>query len=415
MKKAISQIIASWACYSKPRHCKQFLRWLFSTLSFDGNTHSSLSGSLFSSEKEAFEQERNVALSLMRDAAFFEIAELSSLIEPTGYEYVSELTYAAIYNKQGDLSKSSKKKRKCPRTERLSMALTSLDVKAGILTSDDLVTCVHPSLDIVEDWQQTHVGDRPERVDIDILRRALRILLLLNGMPDALLDDPNEVFGTVDKLIRIDGLMQRLLMRGRACLSEDVVINVIGIICACRAGLARQMGLIRNKKLDWKLGQDSTVVNSLLMGLHRSSCFALDATSTFDHFDLGSHVISSTGKVVAELFSLCIQRFEDDDKPLCAFFDVIKNVISLEKSEDFIDIQSTDIDRVGLEFARFMVGRIVSLEEHHAQELSKRNSANGLKARDKCFHVTKELYEIAWEKLTTALGNSLSGDEGGRR
>ncbi|KAL7536022.1 hypothetical protein ACHAXR_007794 [Thalassiosira sp. AJA248-18] len=330
----VAQSLCIWTHYSDPFHAELFLIWFFSTLC-QKNTSAPLS-------VQAFQLEKIIALTLSRDAAFYDVSEVMSLFMKVGIQFAFSRfldTIDATGNPSQKITQES---------SGLTVSCMELAAKGNAkLSFDDNVDTVSTALSFLASV-------------------PLELALC------------NDNLNLLDRAVGLD------------ILSSQVIKQALG---ACEGNDPQLLNIVRSTK--------SIIANMLPKTLLLSSEFDAPclanltgqlSKSCFDfRFDDGILFASATS--ISEYFSMCIDYHEKNSGMLVNFFSQMEALVASAATIDFV---SNSL------LIRSVIRRINILDRHN-HSLSKKTTSANPSSYESCMNfvqkVQRRLQDIMFQHL----------------
>lgn len=273
--KILAETIVAWTPYSEPKHVESFLSWMFSALS------------MHSVDNVAAQSDREVAISLLRDANFFEIQQLSS-----------EMGHAALSSA----------------AEFIDRAI-SLLVKSKEVTSDELLLSCPlsskvwetASISQISTFAETKFAFNIPKVDLAtakqidaLLNRALRVLMVLNGIYIFPWRNASTAFKGFDASLRMD-----LLCRSLVKADSSFRATSFRLICATRVTVARILPCLHDGAAEHV--KSGTSFQKFLKGLFDSTTNLFECSDGIDE-STSIQLVNSSKKLIGSVAEYCVAR-----------------------------------------------------------------------------------------------------------
>lgn len=289
----IAQVITSWVRYVDEEHRRTFLSWLFTTLA-DASVKEGSFVTIHPGGRKvhaaAYEKERAVALSLIKDASFLEIDELAGLFAPCAFSIVSILIResATFWPKPVSDRPTSKRFQQLAVVGGVGWELSSSDQLGSYLKWEKPI--------------QMRRNESTEQV-IKLLRGAVKIVKILNGAPTA--HNSTVSVACVDAAVRIESFCRRLQ-------SSDLHVKALlqDLIAVLRLAITKNLSSASLEALVLMPSKSET--RTLLEDLKKTSKHTLECIGDAED-EQGRRFIFATASFVLA-FAGCIIRGNVSDK-----------------------------------------------------------------------------------------------------
>jgi len=325
----IAQSLSTWIHYSDPFHTELFLIWFFSA--FCQNQPDALSSKLFGLEK-------TIALTLARDASFYDVSEAMSSFMKVGIQFA----FSRFIDSIETTCKPSK---------------TMYQESTGLTDS---------CMELAETGDAKLLS--PDN-NVDNVSTALSFLASV----------PLEFTSSNENL----NLLDRVL--GFAIVSSQVIKRAMD---ESECGNPRLLNIVRSTKI--------IIANVLPKTLLLCSDFDAPclvnmtsqlSKSCFDfRFDDG--VVSATGDTISEYFSMCIEYHEKNASMLATFFTQMSTVV-----HDAADVEFAS----NASLIRSVIRRMNILDRHHS--LSKKTVSANTSSYELCMKFVQETQKHLQSKM----------------
>jgi hypothetical protein len=273
--KILAETIVAWTPYSEPKHVESFLSWMFSALS------------TLSVDNIAPQSDLEVALSLLRDANFFEIHQLSSEMGRAALSSAADFMDRAI-----SLLVDSKKV--TSNGLLLSCALRSKEWETASIPQISTFTETKSAFNIPKVDLATG-----EQVDA-LLNRALRVLMVLNGVSIFPWRNTSAAFEGFDASLRMD-----LLCRSLVNADSSFRVTSFRLLCATRVTVAKILPYLYDGAIEH--ARSGTSFQKLLKGLFKSTTKLFECSDGIDESSL-RQLVSSSKKLIGSVAEYCVAR-----------------------------------------------------------------------------------------------------------
>jgi hypothetical protein len=273
--KILAETIVAWTPYSEPKHVESFLSWMFSALS------------MLSVDNIGAQSDSEVAISLLRDANFFEIQQLSSGMGHAALSSAAEFMDRAI-----------------------SLLVDSKDVTSnGLLLSCPLRSKAWETASIpqISTFTETKLAFNIPKVDLAtgeqidaLLNRALRVLMVLNGISISPWRNASTAFEGFDASLRMD-----LLCRSLVNADSSFCATSFRLLCATRVSVARILPYMYDGATEHV--KSGTSFQKLLKGLFESTTKLFEGSDGIDESSL-RQLVNSSKKLIGSVAEYCFAR-----------------------------------------------------------------------------------------------------------
>jgi hypothetical protein len=273
--KVLAETIVAWTPYSEPKHVESFLSWMFSALS------------MLPVDNISAQSDAEVAISLLRDANFFEIQQLSS-----------EMGHAALSSAAEFMDRA------------ISLLVDSKEVTSnGLLLSCPLRSKVWETASIsqISTFTETKLAFNIPKVDLAtgeqidaLLNRALRVLMVLNGISIFPWRNASAAFKGFDASLRMD-----LLCRSLVNADSSFRATSFRLICATRVTVARILPYLYEGATEHL--KSGTSLQKLLKGLFESTTKLFEGSDGIDESGL-RQLVTSSKTLIGSVAEYCVAR-----------------------------------------------------------------------------------------------------------
>jgi len=282
----MAQFITSWVHYSSKEKLGSFLRWMFSRLS-DAAVHQRGSVLVYPGGHRlpltVYDKERAVALSLIKDASFHELQEMSNLLSPCALSTATLLVQEAL--------KIWRQVKIPPCRELCPVAADNFTISSPKQFVDSLGSKTF--------FYQcnTEVPDAA----LKLLQGALRVVKSLNGLP--LHRNPSVSLKCADAALRLEAFCRQLRTTDQNAILQD-------LICSLKYSAAKHLTLAGRYSIKL-LPSTPSALKAALDNIKETSARILDCTG-IDSNPLSRRFIFTTEELVGAIIGCYLQSVSGD-------------------------------------------------------------------------------------------------------